>query len=193
MCMQHCCPAAIAASDICRVPWLVHGETRLSGFQQALAEAASPRTRDWCGTATSGSKGIRLAKEMLLEHDRQRALRLQRNDGLRALKAIHELGLRCPEDVRSHVRRRAVRRRHPARLTVVAQPPTRWAGGAKLLIARLRAGRPAPSGLPHARSELLVRESTIVRRSEQFPPADAILTNSAIRYRTMVSTSKLVG
>lgn len=143
---------------------------RLEGFNQALGEAG----------ITSDPKlvrhgdfrfesGYRLAKEMLLEHDPPTALFASNAMmGFGALKAIHELGLRCPEDVAL-----AMFDDVPfgdviqPRLTVVAQPAYEMGKvGAQLLIARLE-GRET-SAEPICQMlvpELLVRESTIARRS----------------------------
>lgn len=144
--------------------------TRLDGFNQALAEAGLPadprlvRHGDF-----RFDSGYRLAKEMLLEHEPPTALfGSNAMMGFGALKAIHELGLRCPEDVAL-----AMFDDVPfgdviqPRLTVVAQPAYEMGHVAtELLIARLE-GRET-SAEPVKRvlvPELLVRESTISRRS----------------------------
>ena len=76
--------------------------TRLDGFNQALAEARHPR-RPKAGAARRLPAGKRIPAGQR-NASRPRAahgsLRLQRDDGLRRSEAIHELGLRCPEDVR---------------------------------------------------------------------------------------------
>ena len=144
-------------------------ETRLAGFQQAMDEAgitADPRlVRHGDFRLESG---YRLAKEMLLEHDPPTALFASNAMmGFGALKAIHELGLRCPEDVAL-----AMFDDVPfgdviqPRLTVVAQPAYEMGGvAAKLLIARLEGREPSQGPVCHLLvPELLVRESTIARR-----------------------------
>jgi LacI family transcriptional regulator len=144
--------------------------TRLDGFNQALEEAgiaADPRlVRHGDFRRESG---YRLAKEMLLDHEAPTALFASNAMmGFGALKAIHELGLRCPEDVAL-----AMFDDVPfgdviqPRLTVVAHPAYEMGQvGARLLIARLegRETSPEPICLTLA-PELLVRESTIARRS----------------------------
>ena len=113
--------------------------------------------------------GYRLAKEMLLEHDPPTALFASNAMmGFGALKAIHELGLRCPQDVAL-----AMFDDVPfgdviqPRLTVVAQPAYEMGRvGAELLIARLEGRETSPKPVCHMLApELLVRESTIARRS----------------------------
>ncbi len=144
--------------------------TRLEGFNQALSEAGIPADPKLVRHGDFRfESGYRLAKEMLLEHDPPTALFASNAMmGFGALKAIHELCLRCPEDVAL-----AMFDDVPfgdviqPRLTVVAQPAYEMGKvGAQLLIARLE-GREA-SAKPIRQMlvpELLVRESTIARRS----------------------------
>jgi LacI family transcriptional regulator len=144
--------------------------TRLDGFNQALAEAGLPADPKLVRHGDFRfDSGYRLAKEMLLEHEPPTALfGSNAMMGFGALKAIHELGLRCPEDVAL-----AMFDDVPfgdviqPRLTVVAQPAYEMGHVAtELLIARLE-GRET-SAEPVKRvlvPELLVRESTISRRS----------------------------
>lgn len=144
--------------------------TRLGGFNQALSEAGIPADPNLVRHGDFRfESGYRLAKEMLLEHDPPTALFASNAMmGFGALKAIHELCLRCPEDVAL-----AMFDDVPfgdviqPRLTVVAQPAYEMGKvGAQLLIARLE-GREAGTD-PIYRMlvpELLVRESTIARRS----------------------------
>jgi LacI family transcriptional regulator len=144
--------------------------TRLDGFNQALAEAGIPvdsrlvRHGDF-----RLESGYRLAKEMLLDHEPPTALFASNAMmGFGALKAIHELGLRCPEDVAL-----AMFDDVPfgdviqPRLTVVAQPAYQMGRvGAQLLIARLEGRETSREPVCHTLApELLVRESTIARRS----------------------------
>jgi LacI family transcriptional regulator len=106
----------------------------------------------------------RLAKELLLESRPPTAIFAANGlTGLGALKAIHELGLRCPQDVSL-----AVFDDVPycdviqPRLTVVAQPAYEMGRrGAELLIARIegKAGGAEPVRIELA-PELIVREST---------------------------------
>jgi LacI family transcriptional regulator len=171
MCMQH-----LLSRGHRRIGYLsgsaglFTAETRLDGFRQALEDAGigvDPRlVRHGDFRLESG---YRLAKEMLLEHEPPTALFASNAMmGFGALKAINELGLRCPEDVAL-----AMFDDVPfgdviqPRLTVVAQPAYEIGRvGAELLIARLE-GRET-STEPVCRMlapELLVRESTIARRS----------------------------
>jgi LacI family transcriptional regulator len=106
----------------------------------------------------------RLAKDLLLESNPPTALFAANGmAGLGALKAIHELGLRCPQDISL-----AVFDDVPygdvvqPRLTVVAQPAYEMGRrGAELLISRIER-RETSTGPVHIelQPELIVREST---------------------------------
>jgi LacI family transcriptional regulator len=171
MCMQH-----LLSRGHRRIGYLsgsaglFTAETRLDGFRQAIEEAgiaADPRlVRHGDFRLDSG---YRLAKEMLLEHEPPTALFASNAMmGFGALKAINELGLRCPEDVAL-----AMFDDVPfgdviqPRLTVVAQPAYEMGRvGAELLIARLEGRETRPEPVCHMLApELLVRESTIARRA----------------------------
>ena len=112
--------------------------------------------------------GYRLAKEMLLEAEPPTAIfAANAMMGFGALKAMHELGLHCPEDVSL-----AVFDDIPfgdviqPRLTVVAQPAYEMGRrGAELLIARIE-GREkfAEPVRIELNPELIVRGSTAARR-----------------------------
>jgi DNA-binding LacI/PurR family transcriptional regulator len=113
--------------------------------------------------------GYRLSKQMLLEADPPTALFASNAMmGFGALKAIHELGLRCPEDVAL-----AVFDEVPfgdviqPRLTVVAQPAYEMGRvGTELLIARLEGREKSPVSIHLTLTpELLVRQSTATRLS----------------------------
>jgi len=144
--------------------------TRLDGFSQALAEAGIPPDERLVRHGDFRfDSGYRLAKEMLLEHEPPTALFASNAMmGFGALKAIHELGLRCPDDVAL-----AMFDDVPfgdviqPRLTVVAQPAYDMGRvAAELLIARLMGTETSPAPVRHMLvPELLVRESTISRRS----------------------------
>jgi LacI family transcriptional regulator len=144
--------------------------TRLDGFSQALAEAGIPPDERLVRHGDFRfDSGYRLAKEMLLEHEPPTALFASNAMmGFGALKAIHELGLRCPDDVAL-----AMFDDVPfgdviqPRLTVVAQPAYDMGRvAAELLIARLLGTETSPVPVRHMLvPELLVRESTISRRS----------------------------
>jgi len=143
--------------------------TRLEGFNQALKEAGIEQDRKLVRHGDFRfESGYRLAKELLLEHEPPTALfAANAMMGFGALKAIHELGLRCPEDVAL-----AMFDDVPfgdviqPRLTVVAQPAYEMGRvAAELLIARLDGREASSEPSKHMLvPELLVRESTIVRR-----------------------------
>ena len=149
---------------------LFTAETRLAGFTQALEEAGIPLEPRMVRHGDFRlESGYRLAKELLLEHEPPTALFASNAMmGFGALKAIHELGLRCPEDVAL-----AMFDDVPfgdviqPRLTVVAQPAYEMGRvGAQLLIARLEGRETSSTPVSHTLApELLVRESTIIRRA----------------------------
>lgn len=171
MCMQH-----LLSRGHRRIGYLSGSKglftavTRLDGFNQALAEAGIPADPRLVRHGDFRlESGYRLAKEMLLDHEPPTALFASNAMmGFGALKAIHELGLRCPEDVAL-----AMFDDVPfgdviqPRLTVVAQPAYQMGQvGAQLLIARLEGRETSPEPVCHTLApELLVRESTIARRS----------------------------
>ncbi|MGD0578268.1 MAG: LacI family DNA-binding transcriptional regulator [Bryobacteraceae bacterium] len=151
-------------------PGVETAQLRLEGYEQTLREAGLPldpklvRHGDF-----RFDSGYRLSKEMLLEADAPTALFASNaRMGFGALKAIHELGLRCPEDVAL-----AVFDEVPfgdviqPRLTVVAQPAYEMGRvGTELLIARLEAREKSPDPVHLTLTpELLVRDSTATRRS----------------------------
>src|ERR1035437_5136197 len=102
MCMQH-----LLSRGHRRVGYLsgskglYTAEVRLAGVKQALDEAGiQPDPKLVRHGDFRLESGYRLAKEMLLEHEPPTALFASNAMmGFGALKAIHELGLRCPEDV----------------------------------------------------------------------------------------------
>ncbi len=149
-------------------PGLQTAQQRLEGYEQTLREAGLPRDPKLVRTGDFRlDSGYRLSKQMLLEADPPTALFASNAMmGFGALKAIHELGLRCPEDVAL-----AVFDEVPfgdviqPRLTVVAQPAYEMGRvGTELLIARLE-GREKSAGAVHLTltPELLVRQSTASR------------------------------
>jgi len=171
MCMQHLLSRGHRRIGyLSGSPGLFTAVTRLDGFNQALAEEGIPPDAKLVRHGDFRfDSGYRLAKEMLLEHDPPTALFASNAMmGFGALKAIHELGLRCPEDVAL-----AMFDDVPfgdviqPRLTVVAQPAYEMGRvGAELLIARLDGRETSPKPVCHMLvPELLVRESTIARRS----------------------------
>ena len=149
-------------------PGLQTAQQRLEGYEQTLREAGLPRDPKLVRVGDFRlDSGYRLSKQMLLEADPPTALFASNAMmGFGALKAIHELGLRCPEDVAL-----AVFDEVPfgdviqPRLTVVAQPAYEMGRvGTELLIARLE-GREKSAGAVHLTltPELLVRQSTASR------------------------------
>ncbi|MGO9243137.1 MAG: LacI family DNA-binding transcriptional regulator [Bryobacteraceae bacterium] len=149
-------------------PGLQTAQQRLEGYEQTLREAGLPRDPKLVRTGDFRlDSGYRLSKQMLLEADPPTALFASNAMmGFGALKAVHELGLRCPEDVAL-----AVFDEVPfgdviqPRLTVVAQPAYEMGRvGTELLIARLE-GREKSAGAVHLTltPELLVRQSTASR------------------------------
>jgi LacI family transcriptional regulator len=151
-------------------PGVRTAQQRLEGYEQTLRNAGVPvdpklvRHGDF-----RLESGYRLSKQMLLEADPPTALFASNAMmGFGALKAIQELGLRCPEDVAL-----AAFDEVPfgdviqPRLTVVAQPAYEMGrAGTELLIARLegREKSPVPVHLTLT-PELLVRQSTAIRLS----------------------------
>ena len=146
-------------------PGVRTAQQRLEGYEQTLRNAGVPvdpklvRHGDF-----RLESGYRLSKQMLLEA----LFASNAMMGFGALKAIQELGLRCPEDVAL-----AAFDEVPfgdviqPRLTVVAQPAYEMGrAGTELLIARLegREKSPVPVHLTLT-PELLVRQSTAIRLS----------------------------
>jgi LacI family transcriptional regulator len=170
MCLQH-----LAGRGHRRVgflggsPGLYTAQQRLRGYEEGLRETgllADPRFIRH-GDFRHES-GYRLTKELLLEPDPVTALFASNAlMGFGAIKAIFELGLRCPEDVAL-----AVFDDVPfadfiqPRLTVVAQPAYEMGRvGAELLIARLEGREVSPAAVQVLLApELVVRESTAARR-----------------------------
>ncbi len=150
-------------------PGLHTAHERLQGYLEVLREAGEPEV---AALIRHGDfrldSGYRLAKEMLLESEPPTAIfAANAMMGFGALKAIHELGLRCPEDVSL-----AVFDDIPfgdviqPRLTVVAQPAYEMGyRGAELLIDRIEGREQSPGPIRLELSpELIVRDSTAARR-----------------------------
>ena len=143
---------------------------RLDAYRAALSEAGVEVEEALikCGDNRIES-GYRLSKELLLEAKPPAAVfAANAMMGFGVLKALRELGLRCPEDVAL-----AVYDDVPfgdvlrPRLTVVAQPAYEMGRlGAELLIRRIegRETSPAPVEIRLA-PELIVRESTAPREN----------------------------
>jgi len=151
-------------------PGVETAQLRLEGYQQALADAGLPQDPRLVRHGDFRlDSGYRLSKEMLLEANPPTALFASNAMmGFGALKAIHELGLRCPEDVAL-----AVFDEVPfgdviqPRLTVVSQPAYEMGRvGTELLIARLEGREKSPDPVHLTLTpELLVRHSTATHRS----------------------------
>lgn len=150
-------------------PALHTAKERLEGYLEVMREVGGP---DHSSLVRHGDfrleSGYRLAKEMLLEAEPPTAIFASNAMmGFGALKAMHELGLRCPEDVSL-----AVFDDIPfgdviqPQLTVVAQPAYEMGRrGAELLIARIE-GREKSAGRVRVElsPELIVRGSTATGR-----------------------------
>jgi LacI family transcriptional regulator len=143
---------------------------RLEAFRAALLEAGEMPDEALikCGDNRLDS-GYRLSKELLLEAKPPTAVFAANGMmGFGVLKALRELGLRCPEDVAL-----AVFDEVPfgdvlrPRLTVVAQPAYEMGRlGAELLIARIEGRENSAEPVQTRLSpELIVRESTAAREA----------------------------
>ncbi len=138
---------------------------RLQGYKKALTGAQIPIRQEFIREGTfRTSSGYELGKELLSERDRPTALFC--SNGMMALgvlKAIEELGLRCPEEIAVAVfddlPLAEIVRPH---LTSVAQPAYLVGyKGAELLVQRIAGGKgkkPVRLLLP---TELKIRESTL--------------------------------
>lgn len=166
MCLHHLCARGHRRIGFLPGwPGLQTAQDRLQGYLDVVREAgleedpALIRHGDFRVDCS-----YRLAKELLIESRPPTAIFAANGmTGLGALKAIHELGLRCPRDVSL-----AVFDDVPycdviqPRLTVVAQPAYEMGRrGAELLIARIegKAAGPEPVRI-ELQPELIVREST---------------------------------
>ncbi len=141
---------------------------RLEGYRRALREAGIPYN---AALVREGDfrfeSGYRLAKDLCLTHPRPTALfALNCTMGMGAFKAIHELALRCPEDVAlavfDEVPGGEVFQPH---LTVVSQPAYDIGYRAAALLIQRLTGQ-ADSDQPLALTlepELKIRQSTAVR------------------------------
>lgn len=166
MCLHHLCSRGHRRIGfLSGWPGLQTAQDRLRGYLDVLEEegiehdAALVRHGDF-----RVESSYRLAKDLLLESRPPTAIFAANGlTGLGALKAIHELGLRCPQDISL-----AVFDDVPfcdviqPRLTVVAQPAYEMGRrGAELLIARIegKAAEAEPVRI-ELQPELIVREST---------------------------------
>lgn len=143
-------------------------ETRLQGYRSVLEEAGLPVDNSLiCFGDFRLDSGYKMAKELLLSSEPPTALfAANAMMGFGALKAMQELGLRCPGDIAL-----AVFDDIPfgdviqPRLTVVAQPAYEIGRrGAQLLIERIEGRYPTNEPVViQLNPELIVRESTAMR------------------------------
>ena len=140
------------------------GRQRLNGYQAALKEAGiKVRPSLILEGNFREDSGFRLAKEVLLRQHRPTAI--FSSNGVMALgvlQAVHEVGMRCPEDVAlaTFDELPFPRAFHP-RLTCVAQPAYELGfKGANLLIDRIQGKLPTKPVRIELASELKIREST---------------------------------
>lgn len=143
---------------------------RVRGYAEVLSESGVPMDEALIKHGDNRlESGYRLTKDLLLNANPPTAIfAANAMMGFGALKAMQELGLRCPEDVAL-----AVFDDVPfgdvlqPRLTVVAQPAYDMGRiGAELLIERIEEkGEPAPPKHLQLSPELIVRESTAIRRT----------------------------
>lgn len=141
------------------------GRDRMKAFLETLrsrdleADEALVREGDF-----RDESGYRLAKELLLSNRPPTAI-VASNAlmGVGALKAMQELGVRCPEDVALAVfDEMPLAEVLKPKLTVVAQPAYEMGKrGAELLLARIEGRETRPSAVRiELAPELIVREST---------------------------------
>ncbi len=139
---------------------------RLLGYRKALAEASIPIDARLIREGNFRlESGYRLGRELLSRTDPPSALFISNGMmTLGALKAIEELGLRCPEDVAlAFFDDLPVEEIIRPRLTAVAQPAYMMGyKGAELLIRRIAAkgNKAGPPVSIRLSAELKIREST---------------------------------
>ena len=167
MCMNHLLRLGHRRIGYLGGDWDLHNvRQRLRGYQQALEEAGIPADETLIGYGDFRQEsGYRLAKEILLRADPPTAFFAgNAMMGIGALKAIQELGLRCPEDVAlTTFDDLPFGDVIQPRLTAVAQPAYEIGRrGVELLIDRIE-GRASPPGPIRVEldAELIVRASTV--------------------------------
>jgi LacI family transcriptional regulator len=141
-------------------------QERLQGYKNALAEAGIPIKPEWIREGDfHAESGYRRGRELLMTSDRPTALFISNNlMAIGVLKALAELGLRCPRDVAiATFDDMPVAEVFQPHLTAVAQPAYSIGyKGADLLIQRIEAdesnSNPVQIRFP---TELKIRESTI--------------------------------
>lgn len=171
MCMHH-----LLSRGHQRIGLITGGERvqtsreRVRGYAEVLTETGLPLDQTLIKHGDNRlESGYRMTKDILLNANPPTALfAANAMMGFGALKAMQELGLRCPEDVALAVFDDIPFGDviHP-RLTVVAQPAYDMGRfGAEMLIARIEnRGEQKPPAHLQLAPELIVRESTAVRRS----------------------------
>jgi len=154
-------------------PELQTARDRLQGYRNVLTEAQIPVEPELILTGDFRSNsGYLLAKQLLLSGRNQTALYVTNGMmALGALKALKELGLRCPGDLAL-----AVFDEVPGNgsfspeVTSVIQPAYQIGyQGVELLLRQLESGEPATPVQIRLRAELRVGESTQLRRVEPGP------------------------
>ena len=170
MCMQHLVSRGHRRIGMLTgTPSLNNAQERLEGYLEFMLENGCLEIPSLIRNGDFRfESGYRMAKEMLLEAEPPTAIfAANAMMGFGALKAMHELGLRCPDDVSL-----AVFDDTPfgdvirPQLTVVAQPAYELGRrGAELLIDRIE-GREKSAGPVRIElnPELIVRGSTAPRR-----------------------------
>jgi LacI family transcriptional regulator len=135
---------------------------RLAGFRQALQEHGVPLLEDWVVTSPLSIKGGREAMRQLLSHPERPTAVFMANNllSLGGLLAVHELGLRCPEDIAligfdDHPW--AVVAYPP--LTVIRQPAWQVGQAAGKILLDCIDGEPAPESPVILGCELVARQS----------------------------------
>jgi len=144
-------------------------QQRFQGYKEALAEAGLSIDPAWIRRGDFHTEsGYRLGREMLREKERPTALFISNSlMAIGVLKAMGELGLRCPEDQAiatfDDLPLTEVFRPH---LTAVAQPAYSFGySGAELLIQRIESKKASNSPIAiRLPTELRIRESTTGRK-----------------------------
>jgi LacI family transcriptional regulator len=138
-------------------------DERVNGYVDALAEAGlTPRASDMAESASNVDDACRIASDLLKARDRPDAIFCTNNFmTLGAMRAIAEMGLRCPDDIAvAGIDDLPWTAGFRPRLTVIAQPGRAMGReAARLLldrIAKRRTDAPVRTVLP---TELHVRDS----------------------------------
>jgi LacI family transcriptional regulator len=176
MCMHHLLRQGHRRIAYLGGDWdLNNARDRLRGYQEGLKEAGIPVEQALIGYGDFRQEtGYRLTKDLCLQQDPPTAIFAANGMmGLGALKALRELGLRCPEDVALALFddlpfAEAVE----PHLTAVAQPAYEIGRrGAELLIDRIEKRQTSKKPvLVELEPELIVRSSTGPARMNRINP-----------------------